>query len=147
MTELLLSKGYEVHGLVRQTSTSNTIRIQHLFADQCKDGQLKLHVGDLTQNFDLVRILGEIRPVEIYNLGAQTQIGTSFESAEYTANVNALGTLRLLEAIRTCGLEETARFYQASSCDMFSAGQGSTTQPTALCETTPLNPSSPYGNS
>lgn len=133
-----------MHGVIRKTSNNNQTRIQHLNAYQCREGQLKLHFGDLTESSHLTRIVSQVQPTEIYNLGAQTQIGASFENAEYTANANALGVLRLIEAVRYAGLEKTVRFCQASSCDIF--GQRTDSQPTLLTETSPFNPSSPYGN-
>jgi GDPmannose 4,6-dehydratase len=114
LSELLLDKGYIVHGVLRRASTFNTGRINHLFDDQYahKGGRLILHYGDLTDSSSLVKLISQIRPDEIYNLGAQSNVKCSFELSEYTANVDGVGTLRLLDAIRTCGLEKTVRFYQ-----------------------------------
>jgi GDPmannose 4,6-dehydratase len=141
LTELLLAKGYEVHGVKRRASQFNTQRIDHLYEDPHVDHpRLRLHHGDLTDSSNLTRLLAEVRPQEVYNLGAQSHVAVSFESPEYTAEVDALGTLRLLEAIRLLGLERTTRFYQASTSEMFGL-----VQEVPQRETTPFHPRSPYG--
>src|SRR5882757_2356505 len=113
LAELLLAKGYEVHGIKRRSSSFNTDRIDHLYQDPHESGvRLKLHYGDLTDATNLIRIVQEVQPQEIYNLGAQSHVAVSFETAEYTANADAMGTLRLLEAIRILGIKEKVRFYQ-----------------------------------
>ena len=120
LAELLLDKGYEVHGIKRRASSFNTDRIDHLYADpHAPDRRMILHYGDLTDATNLIRIVQEVQPVEVYNLAAQSHVAVSFETAEYTANSDALGTLRLLEAIRICGLTEKTRFYQASTSEMY----------------------------
>jgi GDPmannose 4,6-dehydratase len=140
LAELLLAKGYRVHGLVRRSSSSNTARIQHLLAaGSDTDGQLALHHGDMTDTTALTRLVEEIRPDELYNLAAQSHVGVSFDAADYTANVDALGTLRLLEALRTAGLIRTCRFYQASTSELYGL-----VQETPQRETTPFYPRSPY---
>ena len=116
LAEFLLAKGYEVHGLIRRSSTFNTSRIDHIYQDpHDKNPQLFLHYGDLTDTSNLVRIIQECQPDEIYNLGAQSHVAVSFESPEYTADVDGMGTLRILEAIRILGMEKKTRFYQAST--------------------------------
>ena len=141
LAELLLDKGYEVHGVKRRASSFNTDRIDHLYRDpHDSDRRMILHYGDLTDATNLIRIVQEVQPHEIYNLAAQSHVAVSFETAEYTANADALGTLRLLEAVRICGLAETTRFYQASSSEMF----GKVVE-TPQRETTPFYPRSPYG--
>ena len=141
LAELLLSKGYIVHGIKRRSSLFNTDRIDHLYQDPHVDGRrLILHYGDLTDAANLTRIVAEVQPDEVYNLGAQSHVAVSFEAPEYTANVDALGTLRLLEAIRSCGLQAKTRFYQASSSEMFGL-----VQQTPQTEQTPFHPRSPYG--
>jgi GDPmannose 4,6-dehydratase len=140
LAELLLDKGYEVHGVKRRASLFNTDRIDHLYTDPHEPGRrLILHYGDLTDATNLIRIVQEVRPQEVYNLAAQSHVAVSFETAEYTANADALGTLRLLEAIRICGLAGTTRFYQASSSEMY----GKVLE-TPQRETTPFYPRSPY---
>jgi GDPmannose 4,6-dehydratase len=140
LAELLLSKGYVVHGIKRRASLFNTDRIDHLYRDpHDANRQMILHYGDLTDATNLIRIVQEVRPDEIYNLAAQSHVAVSFETPEYTANSDALGTLRLLEAIRICGLEDTTRFYQASSSEMY----GKVVE-TPQRETTPFYPRSPY---
>jgi len=143
LAELLLSKGYEVHGIVRRSSSFNTGRIEHLYADSRthRHGAMHLHYGDLTDSSCLVKIISQIKPSEIYNLGAQTHVKVSFELSEYTADVNAVGTLRLLDAIRCCGLEKQVKLYQASTSEMYGK-----VQETPQTETTPFYPRSPYGN-
>jgi GDPmannose 4,6-dehydratase len=141
LAELLLGKGYEVHGIKRRSSTFNTGRIDHLYRDLHEpDVRFKLHYGDLTDGTSLIRIIQEVRPTEIYNLAAQSHVQVSFETAEYTANADAIGPLRLLEAIRILGLEKSVRFYQASTSEMYGK-----VQETPQSETTPFYPRSPYG--
>jgi GDPmannose 4,6-dehydratase len=141
LAELLLSKGYEVHGIKRRASSFNTDRIDHLYQDPHEHGvRLHLHYGDLTDATNLIRIVQQVQPDEIYNLAAQSHVGVSFETPEYTANADALGTLRLLEAIRILGLEKRTRFYQASTSEMFGK-----VQETPQRESTPFYPRSPYG--
>ena len=120
LAELLLAKGYEVHGIKRRASSFNTSRIDHLYQDPHEsDVKFKLHYGDMTDATNLIRIIQEVQPDEIYNLAAQSHVMVSFETPEYTANADSLGTLRLLEAIRILGLEKTCRFYQASTSELF----------------------------
>jgi len=141
LAELLLSKGYEVHGIKRRASLFNTSRIDHIYEDPHTPRQrFKLHYGDLTDSSNLTRILSEVRPDEVYNLGAQSHVAVSFEAPEYTADVDAIGTLRLLEAIRFLGLETKSRFYQASTSELFGLVQES-----PQTEKTPFHPRSPYG--
>ncbi len=141
LAEFLLNKGYEVHGIKRRSSSFNTARVDYLYRDPHeKDVRFFMHYGDLTDATNLIRIIQEIRPDEIYNLAAQSHVQVSFETPEYTANSDALGTLRLLEAIRILGLEQKTRFYQASTSEMF--GQ---VRETPQRETTPFYPRSPYG--
>ncbi len=141
LAELLLAKGYVVHGIKRRSSSFNTGRIEHLYQDPHEPNpRLILHHGDLTDATNLIRIVQETQPDEIYNLAAQSHVQVSFETPEYTANADALGTLRLLEAVRLLGLGETCRFYQASTSEMF----GKVAE-TPQSETTPFHPRSPYG--
>ena len=141
LSEFLLEKGYEVHGIKRRASSFNTQRIDHIYEDpHVENSRFKLHYGDLSDTSNLTRIIGEIRPDEVYNLGAQSHVAVSFESPEYTADVDALGALRLLEAIRFLGLEKTCRFYQASTSELYGL-----VQETPQSETTPFHPRSPYG--
>lgn len=141
LTELLISKGYVVHGIKRRSSLFNTSRIDHLYEDVNEPNpHLVLHYGDMTDSANLIRIVQEVQPDEVYNLAAQSHVKVSFETPEYTANANALGTLRLLEALRITGLEQKARFYQASTSEMFGL-----TQETPQNENTPFYPRSPYG--
>ena len=141
LAELLLEKGYEVHGVKRRTSLFNTERIDHLYQDPHeRDVRFILHHGDLTDSSSLLRIVQKVQPDEIYNLGAQSHVAVSFEEPEYTANSDALGTLRLLEAIRILGLEGKTRFYQASTSELFGK-----IQETPQRESTPFYPRSPYG--
>jgi GDPmannose 4,6-dehydratase len=141
LAELLLAKGYQVHGIKRRTSMFNTARIDHLYQDPHVERQnLLLHYGDLTDTSSLIRVLQQAQPDELYNLAAQSHVMVSFEEPEYTANSDAMGTLRLLEAIRTLGLVEKTRFYQASTSEMFGL-----VQETPQRETTPFYPRSPYG--
>jgi len=140
LSELLLEKGYQVHGIKRRSSLFNTGRIDHLYQDlHEKDPRFILHYGDLTDATNLVRIIQQVQPDEIYNLAAQSHVKVSFESPEYTANSDALGTLRILEALRILGMEKNARFYQASTSELFGK-----VQETPQRETTPFYPRSPY---
>jgi GDPmannose 4,6-dehydratase len=140
LAEFLLEKGYMVHGIKRRASTFNTQRIDHIYEDpHVNNAHLKLHYGDLTDTSNLVRIIQETQPDEIYNLGAQSHVAVSFESPEYTADVDAIGTLRLLEAIRILGLEKKTRFYQASTSELYGL-----VQEIPQKETTPFYPRSPY---
>src|ERR1700758_4338076 len=141
LAEFLLGKGYEVHGIKRRASSFNTDRIDHLYQDPHETGiRLTLHYGDLTDATNLIRIIQQVQPDEIYNLAAQSHVAVSFETPEYTANADAVGTLRMLEAIRILGLERRTRFYQASSSEMFGKAHE-----TPQRETTPFYPRSPYG--
>jgi len=141
LAELLLSKGYEVHGIKRRASSFNTDRIDHLYQDpHARNVQMHLHYGDLTDATNLIRIVQQVQPDEIYNLAAQSHVAVSFETPEYTANSDALGTLRLLEAIRILGLGKKTRFYQASTSEMFGK-----VREIPQKETTPFYPRSPYG--
>jgi GDPmannose 4,6-dehydratase len=141
LAEFLIGKGYQVHGIKRRSSSFNTDRIDHLYQDPHEENiRLKLHYGDLTDATNLIRIIQEVQPDEIYNLAAQSHVQVSFEIPEYTANSDALGTLRLLEAIRILGMEKRTRFYQASTSEMFGL-----VQETPQRETTPFYPRSPYG--
>lgn len=140
LAEFLLEKGYEVHGIKRRASLFNTGRVDHIYQDPHVDNaHFKLHYGDLTDTSNLTRILSEVKPDEVYNLGAQSHVAVSFEAPEYTADVDAIGTLRLLEAIRFLGLEKTTRFYQASTSELYGL-----VQETPQTETTPFHPRSPY---
>lgn len=141
LAEFLLDKGYEVHGIKRRSSLLNTTRIDHIYQDRHESNpQLFLHYGDLTDSSNLTRIIQQTQPDEVYNLGAQSHVAVSFESPEYTADVDAMGTLRLLEAIRFLGLEKKTRFFQASTSELFGL-----VQQTPQNETTPFHPRSPYG--
>ena len=140
LAEFLLQKGYEVHGIKRRASSLNTQRIDHIYEDPHTDKQnFVLHYGDLTDSSNLTRILSEVQPDEVYNLGAQSHVAVSFDSPEYTADVDAMGTLRLLEAIRFLGLEKKTKFYQASTSELYGL-----VQETPQKETTPFYPRSPY---
>ena len=140
LAEFLLGKGYEVHGIKRRSSQFNTQRVDHIYQDPHIDNvRFKLHYGDLTDTSNLTRLLAEIRPDEVYNLGAQSHVAVSFEAPEYTADVDAIGTLRLLEAIRFLGLENKTRFYQASTSELYGL-----VQEIPQKETTPFYPRSPY---
>jgi GDPmannose 4,6-dehydratase len=140
LAELLLAKGYEVHGVKRRSSMFNTARIDHLYQDpHAEDRRLVLHYGDLTDSTNLIRIIQQVQPDEIYNLAAQSHVAVSFESPEYTANSDALGTLRILEAIRILGLAKWTRFYQASTSELYGK-----VQEVPQKETTPFYPRSPY---
>ena len=140
LAEFLLEKGYEVHGIKRRASSFNTQRIDHIYEDQhILNTRFKLHYGDLTDSSNLTRILQEVQPDEVYNLGAQSHVAVSFEAPEYTADVDGMGTLRLLEAIRLLGLEKKTRFYQASTSELYGL-----VQEIPQTETTPFYPRSPY---
>ncbi len=140
LAEFLLEKGYTVHGIKRRASSFNTARVDHIYQDpHIENARFKLHYGDLSDTSNLVRIVQETQPDEIYNLGAQSHVAVSFESPEYTADVDGLGTLRLLEAIRILGLEKKTRFYQASTSELYGL-----VQETPQKETTPFYPRSPY---
>lgn len=140
LAEFLLEKGYTVHGIKRRASLFNTERVDHIYQDpHVENARFKLHYGDLTDTSNLVRIIQEVQPDEIYNLGAQSHVAVSFESPEYTADVDAMGTLRILEAIRILGLEKKTRFYQASTSELYGL-----VQETPQKETTPFYPRSPY---
>ena len=134
LTELLLEKGYEVHGIVRRASLINTHRIDHVF------NKIKLHYGDLTDSTNLVRVIQKVKPDEIYNLGAQSHVKVSFEMPEYTGQVDGLGTIRILEAVRLLGMEDKVRIYQASTSEMFGK-----VREIPQTESTPFHPRSPYG--
>ncbi len=145
LAEFLLEKGYEVHGIIRRSSTFNTGRIEHLYLqewvrDQRQPRAINLHYGDMTDSSSLIRIIGEIQPDEIYNLAAQSHVKVSFDVPEYTADTDAIGTLRLLEAVRMLGLEKKTRIYQASTSELFGL-----VQEVPQKETTPFYPRSPYG--
>ena len=145
LAELLLSKGYEVHGIKRRASSLNTSRVDHLYQDLHKRWiHFTLHYGDLTDSGNLIQLIAEIKPDEIYNLWAQSHVKVSFDMPEYTSNVDALWTLRLLEAIRVNGLEKKTRFYQASTSEMF-WGIGYNMPENGYNETSPFHPRSPYG--
>lgn len=140
LAEFLLEKGYEVHGIKRRASSFNTERVDHIYQDPHSDNPcFYLHYGDLTDTSNLTRILSEVKPDEVYNLGAQSHVAVSFEAPEYTADVDAIGTLRLLEAIRFLGLEKKTRFYQAATSEMY----GKVTE-SPQSESTPFHPRSPY---
>jgi GDPmannose 4,6-dehydratase len=140
LAELLLSKGYEVHGVKRRSSLFNTDRIDHVYQDQHEEGvKMTLHYGDLTDSTNMIRLVQETMPDEIYNLAAQSHVHVSFETPEYTANADAIGTLRLLEAIRILGLEKKTKFYQASTSELYGK-----VQEVPQSETTPFYPRSPY---
>ena len=140
LAEFLLEKGYEVHGIKRRASLFNTQRVDHIYEDpHVANSRFRLHYGDLTDSSNLTRILSEVKPDEVYNLGAQSHVAVSFEAPEYTADVDAIGTLRLLEAIRFLGMEKTCRFYQASTSELYGL-----VQEIPQKETTPFHPRSPY---
>ncbi|MBC7916905.1 MAG: GDP-mannose 4,6-dehydratase [Rhodoferax sp.] len=140
LAELLLEKGYEVHGIKRRASSFNTDRINHIFQDPHIDGaRFKLHYGDLSDTSNLTRIIGQVQPDEIYNLGAQSHVAVSFESPEYTADVDGMGALRILEAIRLLGFQKKTRYYQASTSELYGL-----VQETPQRESTPFYPRSPY---
>ncbi|MBR6163550.1 GDP-mannose 4,6-dehydratase [bacterium] len=140
LADFLLSKGYEVHGIIRYSASNNLSRIKHLIdEDEPANSKITLHFGDLTDSSSLIKIINEVKPDELYNLGAQSHVNVSFKMPEYTTDADALGTLRLLEAIRTLGLEKTVRFYQASTSELYG-----TTKITPQNEDTPFCPTSPY---
>jgi GDPmannose 4,6-dehydratase len=140
LAEFLLDKGYEVHGIKRRASLFNTQRVDHIYEDpHVENSRLRLHYGDLTDSSNLTRIISEVQPDEVYNLGAQSHVAVSFECPEYTADVDAMGALRLLEAIRFLGLEQKTRFYQASTSELYGL-----VQEIPQKETTPFHPRSPY---
>ncbi|CAF1249038.1 unnamed protein product [Rotaria magnacalcarata] len=141
LTEFLLAKGYIVHGVIRRSSSFNTGRISHLYADPLvhREGAMKLHYGDLNDSSSLVKIISIVKPTEVYNLGAMSHVKISFDLSEYTADVDAVGTLRILDAIRICGLEKDVRFYQASTSELYGK-----VQEIPQSETTPFYPRSPY---
>ena len=141
LSEFLLNKGYEVHGIKRRSSLFNTDRIDHIYEDPHQKGaRFKLHYGDLSDSSNIIRIIQEVKPDEIYNLGAMSHVKVSFESPEYTADVDGLGALRVLEAVRLLGLEKTTRIYQASTSELYGL-----VQEVPQSETTPFYPRSPYG--
>ena len=140
LAEFLLEKGYEVHGIKRRSSSFNTERIDHLYVDPHLETSFFLHYGDLTDSSNLVGLIGRIRPDEIYNLGAMSHVQVSFELPEYVAQVDGLGTLRILEAMRTCNLEKSCKFYQASTSELYGM-----VRETPQTEKTPFYPRSPYG--
>ncbi len=145
LAELLLEKGYEVHGIIRRSSSFNTGRIEHLYIDELikdmhNDRKIHLHYGDMTDSSNLIRLIGQIRPSEIYNLAAQSHVKVSFDMPEYTADTDGIGTLRLLEAVRLLGLEKETRIYQASTSELYGK-----VQEVPQKETTPFYPRSPYG--
>jgi GDPmannose 4,6-dehydratase len=145
LAELLLSKGYEVHGIKRRSSLLNTERIDHLYQDPHNlNKNFFLHYGDLTDSANIIKLVNDIRPDEIYNLAAQSHVQVSFEMPEYTANLNGLGTLRLLEAIRVAGLDTTTKFYQASTSELY-GGLDYNRPEKGYDETSPMHPRSPYG--
>lgn len=144
LAEFLLDKGYQVHGIIRRSSIFNTQKIEHLYIDDLiedmhKNRKIQLHYGDMTDSSNLIRLMQEIKPDEIYNLAAQSHVKVSFEVPEYTAETDGVGTLRLLEAVRICGLEKTTRIYQASTSELFGK-----VQEVPQTETTPFYPRSPY---
>lgn len=143
LAELLLAKGYEVHGIKRRSSSFNTQRIEHIYQDpHAADARFFLHFGDVTDSSNVLQVIQRVQPDEIYNLAAQSHVGVSFETPEYTANADAVGALRILEALRSLGLRDRTRFYQASTSELY--GNGSP-RGTRLSETSPFAPRSPYG--
>jgi GDPmannose 4,6-dehydratase len=141
LAELLLEKGYEIHGIKRRASSFNTERIDHIYQDpHVQERNFTLHYGDLSDSSNITRIIQQVQPDEIYNLGAQSHVAVSFEEPEYTADVDGLGTLRILEAVRLLGLEKKTRIYQASTSELYGL-----VQETPQTETTPFYPRSPYG--
>ncbi|OXU22539.1 GDP-mannose 4,6 dehydratase [Nasonia vitripennis] len=141
LAEFLIEKGYEVHGIIRRASSFNTTRIQHLYEDpnSHRQGKMKLHYGDMTDSSSLVKVISKVQPTEIYNLAAQSHVKVSFDLSEYTAEVDAVGTVRLLDAVQTCGLEKSVKFYQASTSELY--GKASEVPQN---EKTPFYPRSPY---
>jgi len=145
LAEFLLEKGYEVHGIKRRSSLLNTNRVDHLYQDiHSKGNRFILHYGDMTDSANLVKLVADIKPDEIYNLAAQSHVKVSFDMPEYTANTDGIGTLRLLEAIRIAGLEKTCRFYQASTSELF-GGLDYNRPEKGYTEDSPMHPRSPYG--
>ena len=140
LAELLLEKDYEVHGIIRRSSSFNTGRIDHIYSDRHKNPRIHLHYGDLTDSASITSIIAMVKPCEIYNLGAQSHVKVSFGLSEYTGQVDAIGTLRILEAIRICGLEKQTKFYQASTSELY----GKVVE-IPQTEKTPFYPRSPYG--
>jgi len=140
LAEFLLAKGYQVHGIIRRSSSFNTGRIEHLYKDVHERPNMVLHYGDLTDTTNLVGIIAQVQPTEVYNLAAQSHVKVSFDMAEYTGDVDGLGTLRLLDAIRICGLTDHVRFYQASTSELYGK-----VQEIPQTESTPFYPRSPYG--
>lgn len=143
LSEFLLEKGYEVHGIIRRSSSFNRDRIEHIYLDDFlhdKKSKFELHYGDMTDSSSLIRVIQQVKPDEIYNLAAQSHVQVSFDTPEYTANVDALGTLRILEAVRILGMEKTTRIYQASTSELYGK-----VQEIPQSETTPFYPRSPYG--
>ncbi|RZL54155.1 MAG: GDP-mannose 4,6-dehydratase, partial [Pedobacter sp.] len=146
LADLLLKKGYEVHGIKRRSSLFNTDRIDHLYQDPHESNvKFKLHYGDLTDSTNLIRIVQEIQPDEIYNLGAMSHVKVSFDSPEYVANVDGIGTLRILEAVRILGLENKTRVYQASTSELFGGMPENKNEKGFYDENSPFYPRSPYG--
>lgn len=146
LAELLLEKGYMVHGIKRRSSSFNTQRIDHLYIDQHENHvNFKLHYGDLTDSTNLIRIIQEIQPDEIYNLGAMSHVKVSFDSPEYVANVDGIGTLRILEAVRILGLEKKTRIYQASTSELYGGLEENKNAEGFYDESSPFYPRSPYG--
>jgi GDPmannose 4,6-dehydratase len=139
LAELLLSKGYEVHGMIRRASTFNTHRIDHLYEEKTEGARLQLHYGDLADSVNIVKLIYEMRPEEIYHLGAQSHVRVSFDIPEYTADIAGVSTIRILEAVRDTGLQHHTRFYQASSSEMFGK-----VREIPQTELTPFYPRSPY---
>ncbi|XP_011495201.1 PREDICTED: GDP-mannose 4,6 dehydratase isoform X3 [Ceratosolen solmsi marchali] len=141
LAEFLIEKGYEVHGIIRRASSFNTMRIQHLYEDpKChREGKMKLHYGDMTDSSSLIKIINKVQPLEIYNLAAQSHVKVSFELSEYTAEVDAVGTVRLLDAIKTCQLKKPVKFYQASTSELYGK-----VKEVPQNENTPFYPRSPY---
>ena len=145
LAEFLVKKGYEVHGIIRRSSSFNTERIEHLYIDELISDlhskmKINLHYGDMTDSSNLIRLIQKIKPSEIYNLAAQSHVKVSFDLPEYTAETDGLGTLRLLEAVRICGLDKVTRIYQASTSELYGK-----VQEIPQSETTPFYPRSPYG--
>ena len=146
LAELLLEKGYEVHGIKRRASSFNTTRIDHLYQDPHHPNQrFKLHYGDLSDAMNLTRIIQEIQPDEIYNLGAMSHVGVSFDTPEYVGNIDGLGTLRILEAVRILGLEKKTRIYQASTSELYGGMPENKNDKGFYDENSPFYPRSPYG--
>lgn len=141
LSDFLLEKGYEVHGIIRRSSSFNTGRIEHLYIEELKSSEnFYIHYGDMTDTSNIIRLISEIKPDEIYNLAAMSHVKVSFETPEYTADVDGIGTLRILEAVRILGLEKKTRIYQASTSELYGK-----VQEVPQKETTPFYPRSPYG--